>query len=290
MAVIRKIEILTTVHEMYKRFTTIAGKTIIVRKTDSARIKTETQKRKPKTNPTPEAVAKINKINQERELTAKINGNFKAGDLWVTLSHPEGVDIETPMKEIKKFKNNIRNMAKRNGVKYKMIESTGIGEQKGKAHHHIVISKEITREMIIKYWPEEYVHIETLWSSGNYHRVAKYMLKNAYQSKGERGKHSKAYRSTKNIIMPVTKVEEMKRPASYDPEDIAPHDGYAVDRDSIRVYEHPITGVPCIEYIEVSLTEDPKIKKYKKGKIARKEKSYKEYWGEQLSIMDKLQI
>lgn len=275
---------------MYKKFTTIAGKTIIIRKTDCVRIKTETQKRKPKENPTPEAVAKINKINQERELTAKINGNFKAGDSWLTLSHPEGIGVEDAMKELNRLKNNIRNLAKRKNIKYKMIESTGIGERKGRVHHHLVISGSITREMIIKYWPEEYVHIATLWNSGNYHRVAKYMLKNADQSKGKRGKHSKAYRSTKNVIVPTTKVEEMKRPASYDPEDITPHDGYAVDRDSIRVYEHPITGAPCIEYIEVSLAEEPKIKKYTKGKKAGKEKRYKEYWDEQLSIMDKLQV
>lgn len=268
---------------MYRRYTTVAGKTLLVRKTDSCRIKTEKQKRKPRKNPTPESVAKINMINQERELTAKINGNFHPGDQWVTLSYPEAHSIEFCMHKIDRFKCNIRSLARKLGIKYKIVESTGIGQKKGKPHHHIVISGSITREMIIRYWPEEYVHIETLWSSGNYHRVAKYMLKNAYQSKDERGKFSKAYRCSRNVTTPKVKMEEMKRPAGYDPEDIKPHAGYYIDRDSIRVYEHPITGAPCIEYIEVSLDEEPRIR-YARGKTVRQDRVYRGYREEQLSI------
>lgn len=269
---------------MYKRYTTVAGKTLMIRKTDSSRIKTEKGKRKAKTNPTSEAVAKINKINQERRLTAAINSNFAPGDLWITLSYAEIHDIEYCMKRIAKFKRNLRNLAKKKGIVYKIIESAGIGQKKGKPHHHIVISGSITRDMIIRYWPEEYVHVEVLWSSGNYQRVAKYMLKNAYQSKGERGKYSKAFRSSVNVVIPQTREEEMKRPANYDPEVIAPHVGYYIDQDSIRMYEHPITGAPCIEYIEVSLTERPKIKYYSKGRLAKPEKQYREPIEEQMFI------
>lgn len=269
---------------MYKRFTTVAGQTLLIRKTDSSRIKTEKGKRKPKSNPTPEAVEKINRINQERKLTALINHNFVPGDLWLTLSYPEIHSIEHCMHEIKKFKRNLRNLAKKKGITYKIIESTGIGERKGKPHHHIVISGNITRDMIIRYWPEEYVHIEILWSSGNYQRVAKYMLKNAYQSKGERGKFSKAYRSSVNVIMPQTREEEMKQPANYDSEDIKPHKGYYIDKDSIRIYEHPITGAPCIEYIEVSLDSNPRIKHYSRGRKVKPEKQYKEPLEEQMFI------
>lgn len=268
---------------MYKRFTTVAGRTLLIRKTETSRIKTENGKRKPKANPTPESVAKINKINQERDLTAKINHNFRPGDSWLVLSYPEAMPVEKCMKEIGKFKRNIRAEAKRRGITFKLVESTGIGERKGKPHHHIVMSKEVARDMIIKYWPEQHVHMQTLWSDGNYRRVAKYMLKNACQSKGKRGKHSKAYRCSRNIVTPQVKAEEMKRPLSYDPEDIKPHAGYDIDRDSIRVYDHPITGAPCIEYIEVSRTEEPRIK-YARGRKARPEKRYQEYWEEQLFI------
>lgn len=274
---------------MYKRYTTVAGKTLLVRKTESSRVKTETKKRKAKKNPTPESVAKINKINQERNLTGMLNHNFKPKDKWIVLSYPDILPVDECMRRIKNFKRNIRNAAKKKGIQYKIIESIGIGEKQGKPHHHIVISKEITRDIIIKYWPEQHVHIETLWSDGNYNRVAKYMLKNAYQSKEERGKCSKAYRCSRNVATPRTRKEDMKRPIKYDPEDIKPHTGYYIDKDSIRIYDHPITGASCIEYIEVSLQEEPRIKTYSKGKKAGKEKYYKEHWEEQLSF-DELDI
>lgn len=271
---------------MYKRFTTIAGKTIITRYTDSSRSKTE-KGRKPKTNPTTAAVAKVNAINQERNLTMELNHNFRPGDLWLTLSYPEMVSLEEAMKRIERFKRNLRNLCKRKGILYKLIESTGIGEQSGKPHHHIVINKEITRDMIIKYWDEPQVHQEILWSSGNYRRVANYMLKNALSTKDRRGNHKKAWRSSRTVTRPETKKEELKRrPFSRtpDPEDLTPRKGYAIDRDSIRIYPHAITEEICIEYIEVSLEEEPRLKRYSKGRRTDPERWYPEYWDEQVTM------
>ena len=79
---------------MFKRFTTIAGKTIITRCTESARIRTEKTGRKPKSNPTSAAVAKVNKINQERILTGYINNNFGEDDLWVSLAYEGYIQVE----------------------------------------------------------------------------------------------------------------------------------------------------------------------------------------------------
>ena len=272
---------------MYKRFTTIAGRTIITRCTDSSRIKTE-KGRKPKTNPTPAAVAKVNRINQERDLTAKLNANFKPEDLWIVLSYPDRIPIEEAMARVEKFKRNIRNRCKKAGVAFRSIEATGIGQLTNKPHHHIVLNAEVTREMITRYWPEEYVHIEFLWSSGNYDRVAKYMLKNAQESKDKRGKNARAYRCSRTIITPQARVEEMKRDMTIDPEDLQPRKGYYIDRDSVRTYWHPITGCLCYEYIEVSLEETPRLSRYSRGRPARREKIYPEYWDEQ-TIMEEMQ-
>ena len=232
------------------------------------------------------AVAKVNRINQERDLTAKINANFRAGDLWVVLSYPERIPIEDAMARIEKFKRNVRNRCKKMGIAFKIIESTGIGEQRKKPHHHIVINAEVTRDMICRYWPEEYVHIETLWGSGNYNRVAKYMLKNAQQSKDKRGKNARAYRCSRTIATPQPRVEIMKREMAVDPDDLQPRKGYYIDRDSIRTYWHPITGAICYEYIEVSLEDAPRLSRYSRGRPARRERIYPEYWGEQMIMED----
>lgn len=255
---------------MYKRRTTVAGRTIINQLTDSCRIKTEKKVRKAKCRPTSISVEKVNRINRERDLTIKINYNYRPGDLWIVFSYPEVLPIKECMRRIEKLKRNLRNLAKRKNIPFRLIESTGIGEN-GKPHHHLVLNQEFTRKMIIKYWPEEQIHIESLWQSGNYNRVAKYMLKNAYEAKTKTGKHSKAFRCSRTIITPETREEVMKRPLKQDPEDLRERKGYYIDKDTIRQYEHPITEAWCIEYIEVALDEDPRLKRYTKGKKARKE-------------------
>ena len=161
----------------YKRFTTIAGKTIITRMTDSSRIKSE-KGRKPRVNPTSEAVAKINKINQERELTAKMNASFRPGDWWITLSNEIGVTVEESMAKIAKLKRGLQRYCKREGIPYKMIETVGIGTVKGKVHHHVVLNQEIPMEVVYRYWQQEMVFAQPL-KGWNYQKVAAYMLKNA---------------------------------------------------------------------------------------------------------------
>ena len=271
---------------MLKRFTTVAGKTILVRYTDSSRIHTE-KGRRPKTNPTPAAVRKVNRLNQERKLTALLNHNFSAGDMWLVFAYPDGTTPEEAMKEIEKFKRRLRNQCRREGIPLRIVEAMGIGTKKHKPHHHIVINKEVGREMILKFWPEEYLHTNYLWSGGNYQKIANYMIGNAQQTADERGKAAKfkrAWRASRTVRMPETREEVMKREPSHDPDELQPRKGYYIDRDSVRIYEHPITGARCVEYIEISLEREPRLKRYYKGKAVRPERMYPEFWDEQISF------
>lgn len=268
----------------YKRFTTIAGKTIITRMTDSSRIKLE-KGRKPKMNPTSEAVAKINKINQERELTAKLNASFRPGDWWLTLSNSADVSMEESMEKIGKLKRGLQRYCKKAGIPYKMVETVGIGTVKGKVHHHVVLNQEIPMEVVYRYWQEELVFAQPL-KGWNYQKVAAYILKNAEESKDKRGKYMKAFRCSRQVTRPEPRVEEMSRVVSFDIEDLKPRKGYQIDRDSIRAYDHPITGAPCLEYIEVSIESEPRIKHYYKGRPARWEGLYQSELEEQISLDD----
>lgn len=267
---------------MYKRFTTVAGRTIINRYTDSSRIRTE-KRRKPKTNKTPEAVAKINKINQERELTAKLNASFGPGDWWITLSNEYETTIADSMERMSKLKRGLQRYCKKNGIPFKIVETMGIGQRSGKVHHHLVMNKEIPLQVLYRYWQEERVFAQPL-KGYNYQRVARYILKNAEESKNRRGKYMKAFRCSRQVVKPEPRVESVKRQPTYDIEDIRPRQGYQIDRDSIRMYEHPITGAVCLEYIEVSLQPEPRIRRYYRGKPARFEPMYQACWDEQMTI------
>ena len=267
---------------MYKRFTTVAGRTIINRYTDSSRIRTE-KRRKPKTNKTPEAVAKINKINQERELTAKLNASFEPGDWWITLSNEYETTIADSMERMSKMKRGLQRYCKKNGIPFKIVETMGIGQRSRKVHHHLVMNKEIPLQVLYRYWQEEKVFAQPL-KGYNYQRVARYILKNAEESKNRRGKYMKAFRCSRQVVKPEPRVESVKRQPTYDIEDIRPRQGYQIDRDSIRMYEHPITGAVCLEYIEVSLQPEPRIRRYYRGKPARFEPMYQACWDEQMTI------
>ena len=269
---------------MYKRFTVVAGKTIMTRYTDSSLIKMQ-KGRKPKVNPTCDAVAKINAINQERELTAKLNANYKPGDWWITLSNDENVTVEESIEKIGKLKRGLQRFCKKNEIPFKLVETIGIGQRKGKVHHHLVLNNEIPLELLYRYWPEEHVFAQPL-KGYNYRKVAAYILKNAKESKDKRGKYMKAYRCSRQVTKPEQRVEIMKRQATYDIEDLKPRKGYMIDRDSIRVYEHPITGACCLEYIEVSLEPEPRVKHYYKGRPVKWEKIYGVTPEEQIGMKD----
>ena len=271
---------------MYRRITTIAGKTIITRIADSSRTKTA-KGRRPKKNLTSDAVAKINKINQARELTAKLNATFRPGDWWMTLSNAAGVSLEESMKKMKRLKRNLQRYCKRHDIPFRMVETVGIGKVKGKVHHHIILNKEIPLEELGKWWPIEEVFAQPL-KGWNYQKVADYMLKNAEETKNQRGKFVKAFRCSRQVVKPESRVEELKREMTYDVEDIKPRKGYAIDRDSVKSYEHPIMGTACLEYIEVSTEPEPRVKHYYKGRPIKWESLYSDGIEEQISIEELL--
>lgn len=254
----------------------------MTRCTDSTVIKMQ-KGRKPKMNPTSEAVAKINRINQGRELTAKLNANFRPGDWWITLSNGAGVTVEESMNKIGKLKRGLQRFCKRNGIPFKMVETVGIGKRTGKVHHHVVMNQEIPLQMLYRYWDMMEVFAQPL-KGYNYQKVAAYILKNAQESKDKRGKFMKAYRCSRQVVRPEQRVEMMKRQASFDIESLRARKGYQIDRDSIRVYEHPITGACCLEYIEVSTEPEPRVRRYYKGRPAKWDPLYQREMDEQLGF------
>ena len=270
---------------MYKRITTIAGKTIMNRFTDSSHVKTE-KKRRPRRNPTPAAVAKVNENNQIRELTAKLNATFRPGDWWMTLSNEIGTTQEESMEKIYKLKRGLQRYCKKNEIPFRLVETMGIGARTGKVHHHVVLNKEIPLEIVERYWPADQIFVQPM-KGWNYNRVAKYMIKNAKESKNKRGKCKKAFRCSRQVARPEQRMEIMKRPPrTVDVEDLKPRKGYCIDRDSVKVYEHPITGAICLEYIEVSLEQEPRLKRYGKGRRIAWDPLLPVEWGDQIELDD----
>ena len=277
---------------MKSRYITVAGRTILIRESASTHAGGRGKKRRPKENVTPEAVAKVNRVNRERELTAKLNHNFVPGDLWLTLTYENdphlGMDLtkEECMKRYRNFRKNIQRWGKKNGVSIKAIDSFGYGDRFERPHHHVVIS-DVPTEILSRYWKSGIVHIEILHGF-NYQRIARYMLKHDAEKESD-GKIQRSYNCTRNIVTPQTKRETMRSSEiTRDIEDIKPFTGYQVDRDSVYKYEHPIFEIECIEYVLVSLEPEPRLTRWSKGRRIREEKQYAAAWPQQICIGEEI--
>lgn len=248
------------------RETCIAGKTIfrsVKSVTTSKKVKGE--KRNPKTKPSKEAVQKVNQRNAEKMLTLKINHNFKPGDWHITLTYEVEPDIDTAKKDKEKFLRNLKNYAKKNNITFKRVDVTEYENKR--VHHHIVMSY-IDPEVIKKYWNKGIIRFAALDQSGNYKKLAEYLIKETSKTfRKNDNPNKRRYNCSRNIETPEIKRERVHERELY--RDIKPLKGYYIDEDSIRRYEHAITKAECLEYIMVSIDEEPRIKKWRKGKTCK---------------------
>ncbi|MDO4393574.1 MAG: hypothetical protein Q4C80_04095 [Bacillota bacterium] len=264
---------------MYFREITVAGKTIIIQEKVSSRVR-GSQKRKSRMNVTSEAMRKINDRNAERDLTVKLNHNFKKGDYHLVLTYRgEAPELKKAKGCLEKFIRNTRAYAKRNNIEFKYITVTEYAHTR--IHHHVVMSA-IDLEVIDRLWKYGYEKPTLLDDTGNYQKLAAYLLKETSKTfRNEDNPNKRRYNCSRNIVTPETKRQEMKgTPAA----DIKPLKGYYVDKDSIRIYEHAILEADCREYILVSLDEEPRLKGWNKGKKIKLEGQHKIHEEEQIAF------
>ncbi|MCB6992911.1 hypothetical protein LI177_05350 [bacterium 210820-DFI.6.37] len=254
------------------RDTIAAGRTLMVRCMASARIKTEKgQKRKERRNPTPEAVQKINLKNAIWKLCVLLNTYFQKGDLHLTLTYAYEPSKEQARKDLDKLIRKLRDHHKKNNRSFRWIAVTEYSHKR--IHHHVVCSK-TDLDTIEKLWTHGWATPKFLDASGNYIKLAEYLIKETDKTFREDDSPNKTrYRRSRNMPLPEAKREVISdRIMENGPEEIK---GYYVDQDTVHTYEHAILGVECMQYIMVSLTEKPRLKRWYRGKNARVEGEYK---------------
>lgn len=254
---------------MYYKETIKAGKTIIRTLKASTRENTMKKKRKAKTNPTSEAVKKVNFRNAVKMLTAKLNHNFKANDIHLTLTYDTAPDPQAAKAELKKFIRNLRSCCKKNNIEFKWIAVTEY--KHARIHHHIVMS-DIDIEIIKKYWKHGYIKPVLLDGTGNYYRLAEYLLKETEKTfREDNSPQKKRYTCSKNIVTPLPYIEKMSGKKFR--EEIQPDKGYYIDQDTVRKYHHAILDVDCMSCIMIRLKDQPTAKRTR-GKKGRYERHY----------------
>lgn len=168
------------------------GNVIEVMKYINGRVGTKEQREKAAaTRTTPEEQLKWQSKEAERKVWRILRNpkNFQAGDLWVTLTYPAGSrpESEQVRGDTQKFLKKIRREYKKQGKECKYVYSVGRGK-KGAVHLHFVLKK-IDTEIIARTWEKivnngEWVHVhaEHMDKSGNYQKLAAYIIKNGEET------------------------------------------------------------------------------------------------------------
>lgn len=246
------------------RETTIAGKTIIRNlKVSSGN---HTGKRKEKRMITKESVKRNNFRLAVRNLTILINANFYENSSHFTLTYKTDVPSkEEAANKLKNFLRKLRRKFKSIGDELKYIVVTEYENKR--IHHHIVINTTDT-ELINATWNCGFVHSTQLDSSGNYKKLAEYLIKETEKSfRNDDSVSKQRYSPSRNLYRPITKREYVSDKELF--EDPKPLEGYYIPKDEIRRFEHPVTELPHLEYIMIAEDKPRRYKTWPRGKAVK---------------------
>lgn len=235
----------------------VAGKTIDVTLKLSSGIHTD--KRKQKRNITREKVRENNDRMAAKNLARLLNANFHEDDFHVVLTYKEAPTQEQAKKDRAAFIRKLRRMVP--DLKYVAVTEW----KHTRIHHHMVLSG-CTLDQIDDAWQDKgFVKAVLLDNTGEYSQLADYLIKETTRTfRQEESCYKRRYSCSGNLVRPVVKKEEINISDLF--EDPEPIPGYYIPKDSIRRYEHPVTGIEHLEYVMVALGEPRKYKSWPRGK------------------------
>lgn len=218
----------------YIRKETKAGKTKMIEKHYSSRYGKRTARR-PKQSKTSPAMERVNQRMAENKLAVLLNANFKGGDFHVILTYRPN-ERPTPQearKNLEQFTRKLRGVYRKQGREMQYISVTEY--QKAAIHHHVII-KAIEPEALTVLWLFGLVRVSPLDESGNYRKLAEYLIKETAQTfRSGQGASRKRWNESKNLIHPKTTVRIIKAGSWVDTP--RPVKGYYIDKDSINTWE-----------------------------------------------------
>ena len=237
------------------------GKLIFTKVTTKRKEKGQQNKRGKKKNPTSEEVMAHNQRYAERDLSIKLHANFGPGDLHLVLTYSgEEPSKEQAKKNLEKFKRQLSKLYKENGLNLKWIEVTEYENKR--IHHHFVVNRIPDVFKISEIWPHGYVRPTKLDDSGDYRKLAAYLIKETSKTFRSPDAFAKRrYHCSRTITVPDARIEEVSIEQVFEPRATK---GYEIDQDTVYKGVNLITDRPYIEYIQLALDEEPK--KYKRGK------------------------
>jgi hypothetical protein len=238
----------------YWKRTVYAGKCKEVKKYYSRKHKPK-EKRIKREEPTREAQENVNIRKQTEQLRWKLNCNFQEGDMFVTFSYKKEERPDTYEDLVKQKDKLIADLRKEykkqeRELKYVYVLETG---SKGARHIHMVLES-IEPKAIKRCWDRGRINIRLLDGTGQYGKLAAYLVKEKGRKKKEKY-GGKTYSTSRNLKQPIIK-KELVWERDFFREDAKSQKGYYVDKrhdeenGGVRK-GYTATGYPYMEYILV---------------------------------------
>lgn len=232
-----------------------SGAVLEVEKTCSFKYKGKDTKRGPKMEKTPENMRKVNRRNAAKKLSRLINANFVENDMHMVWTYDPVNRAENPVEAGKDMQKAIRKLKreyKKIGLELKYVAVTEYGKRS--MHHHLVINSGLDVAAIQKIWGLGKIHVTLLDDSGDYERLAKYLLKQSDKTFNdpEKSVWAKRWCAGRNLERP-SKEERVVKSDSWRERPVAPA-GYYLITDSISVGVSDVTGWPYQYYKCVKIT------------------------------------
>lgn len=182
---------------------TKAGNTVLIERYYSSRYKKKGIERSVNKSKTTEKQERVNLRKEIRKLTLKLNANFDYGDYHLVLSYEprsRPATTEEAKKDRERFMRRLRNLYRKNGKELKYVIATEFGK-KGALHHHVVINKGVDPGLIQDLWQKGRVHFNPLDKTGEYSKLASYLLKNRKYWK-QHGGTGRQHSCSRNLVTP----------------------------------------------------------------------------------------
>lgn len=193
-----------------------AGDVYEAKEYNSQRQKGKGCERAMRENISPEKIAEYNFLETRKKCGRMINANFKAGDLFLTLTYRKQVGIEDALRLFRNFIWRLKRLRKRKGLdalKYIYVIETG---KKGREHLHMIINDmDVTLKELTELWGLGRVMISRLEPGGDYTGLAFYITKENYKEYGRRWNGSRNLEKPKETVTEVVKSRRLRVPKNY---------------------------------------------------------------------------
>lgn len=164
-----------------------------------------------KENLSTEKMEEYNCLEAKRRCARMVNTNFKEGDLFLTLTFRERVDIKTALRLFRNFIERLKRLRKRKG--YAELKYLYVVERKNKREHvHLLINKmDLTMKELKEVWGLGRVMVSILEPGGDYTGLAFYITKENYKEYGKRWSGSRNLEKPKVKVTLVSEEKKTKR-------------------------------------------------------------------------------